>query len=421
MPDIITVELIRKIFPKMALSQAQIFVAKQNVLAEILETPERAALCCAHLQVETAGFDGAIVKNLTESTAYSAKNVVANWPHRYPNVAAVQERFGTAPGWQRGLFDEIYGYEPDGETPRMGNRPGTHDGSTYIGRGGPQITGREGYATIGRMIGVDLVNNPQLCASPELQPDIIAAYWKWKKLSRFADANPVDVLGSRKAWNGGKIGLAVVQKSYAKFLKIITDYVPTTAAPSGAVIVSNAKVDPLVKRIQQQLISFGYHELGDDDGQFGGKTQGTIKTFFKDRGIASSSDYPECSNVLNDEISKAQAERWHRKIAPGRAFATADEISTKVGSIAPTQSAGFFAKIGAWFGGLTATAKGAMLLAPDLNDQSYSYIGMIKSIWNDIPDWVFPVGVFIIAVIIIRQTTKAKTETVSDYQQGKIN
>lgn len=416
----LTQELMRRIFPKMSANQAQIFVNKQNVMAEILASSKRFALCCAHVQVETAGFNNAIVHNLTENTAYSAKNVVANWPHRYPSVAAVQSHFGTGPDWQRNLFDEIYGYEPDGKTPRMGNRPGTHDGSTYIGRGAPQITGRDGYATIGKMIGVDLVNQPELAASPDLQPDIIAAFWKWKKLSPVADLG--NIVLSRKLWNGGKIGLDVVQKNYPRFLKIIEDYNPTSAARADVIIAPTAKVDENLRTIQQDLISLGYYEIGKSDGQFGGKTQGAIKAFFTDRGMIDViSNYPDCAGVLNNSINAALLEGWHRPIAPGRAYATADDIAPKVSSIAPTKSAGFFAKIGAWFTGVTATGKAAFLLAPDLNSESYSYISFIKEIWNEIPDWVFPAAIFIIAIIIVRQTTKAKTETVSAYQQGKIN
>ncbi|MGJ5136302.1 MULTISPECIES: hypothetical protein [unclassified Bradyrhizobium] len=56
-------------------------------------------------------------------------------PNRFAWVAAVRARFGTVPGWQLKAFDEIY-------EDHMGNRPGTHDGLTYIGRGGPQWNGR---------------------------------------------------------------------------------------------------------------------------------------------------------------------------------------------------------------------------------------------------------------------------------------
>ena len=408
---ILTIELMRKIFPRMSIEQAQIFVDKQAVMNEITASAQRLAVCFANVQVETAGFDNRIVKNLTESKAYTAANVVKNWPNRYGSIAAVQQRFGTGPGWQDKMFDEIYGN-------RMGNRPNTNDGSHFIGRGAPQITGRDGYATIGRMIGVDLVNNPERCADPQLQPDIIAAYWKWKKLSGPADAG--DLVEVRRRWNGGKIGLKVVEASYPKFHRIIEGYEPATAAVNVQPATSN--VDETLRGYQTDLKKLGYFEIGDEDGRFGGRTQGAIKAFFIDRGIIDvSSNYPACASLLNKTMNEAFSEGWHRPVAPARAFATADDIKANVESVQPTQRAGLFAKIGAWFTGVTATGKAAFLLAPDLNDQSYSYIGYIKAFWNDIPDWVFPAAIFVIAIIIVRQTTKAKTATVDAYQQGKIN
>src|SRR5262245_37411466 len=67
---------------------------------------------------------------------------------------------------------------------RMGNRKDTNDGSTYIGRGGPQITGRDGYAEVGKRCKLDLFGNPNLPSAPENQPAILAAFWTWKNLNR---------------------------------------------------------------------------------------------------------------------------------------------------------------------------------------------------------------------------------------------
>lgn len=62
---------------------------------------------------------------------------------------------------------------------RMGNdKPG--DGFKYRGRGFIQITGKENYDKIGKMIGVDLVTNPDLANDPEIAAKIIPAYFKLK-------------------------------------------------------------------------------------------------------------------------------------------------------------------------------------------------------------------------------------------------
>jgi putative chitinase len=121
------------------------------------------------------------------------------WPNRFSGAAAVQAKYGTGAGWQKKAFDDIYGN-------RMGNRPGTPDGSTYIGRGGPQWTGRDGYAALERLTGLPAVINPAVASQIDKQPEVCVAFWTWKNLNRFADAG--DFTGCVKAWNGGTNGMA---------------------------------------------------------------------------------------------------------------------------------------------------------------------------------------------------------------------
>ena len=188
----------RAIFPKAPAEIIDAFVANSAVLdkAGITETRTRLAFALANVEHECAGYT---IKKLTENINYTSKRMAAVFPSRFKSAAAVEKKFGTAKGWQKKAFDDIYGN-------RMGNRKGTNDGSTYIGRGGPQITGRDGYKEVGSRCGLDLVNNPELASAPENQPAILAAFWTWKKLNKLADAG--DFKGCVKAWNGGTNGLA---------------------------------------------------------------------------------------------------------------------------------------------------------------------------------------------------------------------
>lgn len=207
----ITYDLFDEIFSNAPDAIADAFINKQEILVDkgILQTAERFAMCCANLMVETSGFTR---KNLTENIMYTSKRMAQVWPNRFRNAAAVEAKYGTAPGWQLKAFDDIYGN-------RMGNRPGTHDGSAFIGRGGPQITGRDGYAEIGKRINVDLVNHPELASSAILQPSITAAFWDWKNANHYADNR--DLTGLRKAWNGGTNGLDEVRNQYTRISKIL--------------------------------------------------------------------------------------------------------------------------------------------------------------------------------------------------------
>lgn len=188
----------RALFPKAPQAVIDAFAASGHRLARagITENETRLAYAVANVAHECGGFT---IKGLTENINYSAERMAAVWPNRFASAEAVRAKYGSGPGWRVKAFNDIYGG-------RMGNRIGTDDGSRYIGRAGPQITGRNGYAEVGKRAGLDLVNHPELATLPEHQPAILAAFWEWKDLNRFADKG--DFLGCVKAWNGGTNGLA---------------------------------------------------------------------------------------------------------------------------------------------------------------------------------------------------------------------
>ena len=84
---------------------------------------------------------------------------------------------------------------------RMGNTsPG--DGYKYIGRGYIQLTGKENYTKVGKLIGVDLVNNPELANDPEIAAKIVPAFFKvgGKKPADLENIDvAIDTVGSASA------------------------------------------------------------------------------------------------------------------------------------------------------------------------------------------------------------------------------
>lgn len=54
---------------------------------------------------------------------------------------------------------------------------GPTDGYKYRGRGYNQLTGRANYATTGKALGVDLINNPDLLAKPEIAAAALVDYF----------------------------------------------------------------------------------------------------------------------------------------------------------------------------------------------------------------------------------------------------
>lgn len=230
----LTPDGMRKMFPRAPQAVLDAFVAKQDSAltpSGANYTRPRLKLLFANVSHESGGFS---IRNLTENINYTAERMAAVWPNRFKNAASVRAKYGTDLGWQKKAFDDIYGG-------RMGNRPGTSDGSTYIGRGGPQWTGRDGYAALERAINWPAVATPEVASQPDLQPEVCAAFWSWKKLNVKADTG--DFLGAVKAWNGGTNGLAD-RKAEAARMSAIIDALPgspPTPAPPKDVVKDATK------------------------------------------------------------------------------------------------------------------------------------------------------------------------------------
>lgn len=201
----LTHENVKAIFPKAPAAVVDAFVAKQQILADagVTATRPRFADFCANIEHECDGFNvNGFVKNLTENIeAYSHGRMAQVWPGRFPGGGAqVAARFGTAPRWQYRAFDVIYGN-------RMGNGgPETHDGSKYIGRGGPQWTGKDGYRVVQELTGLPALAQPEVVCQLDKQPEVCTAFWRWKRMNRYSDTG--NWIGLVKSWNGGTNGLA---------------------------------------------------------------------------------------------------------------------------------------------------------------------------------------------------------------------
>lgn len=142
-----------------------------------------------------------------ENLYYSAVRMTQVWPSRFRTVAAA------APYAQNGraLANRVY-------NGRMGNRPGTDDGWNYRGRGLIQITGRDGYAQVGKIAGLDLVGNPSLANEPANLLPVAAAFWTWKGLNKRAtDTSDAALIACTKIINGGTNGLADRRSWFAKW------------------------------------------------------------------------------------------------------------------------------------------------------------------------------------------------------------
>lgn len=125
--------------------------ASESVFARFgITTPTLAAHVMAQLSHE-CGAGQEVVENLD----YTAARMMQVWPSRFPTPASAAP-YAHNP---RALANKVY-------NGRMGNRAGSDDGWSYRGRGAAQTTGRESYARLAALTGLDLVNDPELLLDP---------------------------------------------------------------------------------------------------------------------------------------------------------------------------------------------------------------------------------------------------------------
>jgi predicted chitinase len=134
------------------------------------------------------------------------------------------------------FMEEIWGptavqnrYEPPSDkATELGNtQPG--DGRRYRGRGVIQLTGRANYQTFSDELGVDLVGNPDLVATPQFAFETAGLFWKLKGLNELADVQ--DFTAITRRINGGLNGLANRQKYYEIAKELLSAEEPGQSLP----------------------------------------------------------------------------------------------------------------------------------------------------------------------------------------------
>lgn len=138
---------------------------------------------------------------LQENINYSAARACQVWPSRFSSEADCYSKVGSSandPDFHVKLIDNVYGG-------RNGNRPGTHDGSVFIGRGLSQVTGRGAYQALGEKVGLDLLSHPELVKDPAHALECGVA--DFVICGCLPPAQADDVVGVTRRLNGGLTGL----------------------------------------------------------------------------------------------------------------------------------------------------------------------------------------------------------------------
>jgi hypothetical protein len=120
-----------------------------------------------------------------------------------------QSKYNTAPGGVPfGLYDP-----PSQIAKNLGNTQ-VGDGARFKGRGYVQLTGRYNYARVGKQMGIDLENNPDLGCDGATAGVILAQFLKNNESKIRAALAANDLKTARKLVNGGSLGLEEFSEAY---------------------------------------------------------------------------------------------------------------------------------------------------------------------------------------------------------------
>ena len=148
------------------------------------------------------------IKSIEEGKVQSAQRASEIWSISREEAQQLLD----SGGW-KALYNDVYGWSGNS----LGNRPGTNDGSDFIGRGFIQITGRSNYKRYGDMIGVDFMNNPELLLDKDIAAKATIAYMKDR-------GNPKDIESSLRAVGGITESWPKKRKFYQEFKSMGSPY-----------------------------------------------------------------------------------------------------------------------------------------------------------------------------------------------------
>ena len=117
----------------------------------------------AQIKAESGG------ESKTENLNYTPEQLMKMFPKKFKDIADAQAIVAQG---QEAIGNRIYGG-------RMGNE--ANEGFKYRGRGLIQLTGKDNYRKFGNLLGLDLVNNPDLASDPEVAKNIAVAYFREKE------------------------------------------------------------------------------------------------------------------------------------------------------------------------------------------------------------------------------------------------
>lgn len=186
------------------------------------------------------------------------------------------------------------------------------------------------------------------------------------------------------------------------------------SAPNN-VQIPHGQASGSIEAVQRRLKAMGYHEVGELDGKWGGRTAAGIAAFMNDRQMTGT---PAITPELLAELDEAEAEPFKRPIAPARAEAQAPQVAPKL----ETVNASWWSQATAWLLGLPAAAVGTAKAflgdgdgdgTPDVLKSAYEFAA-------NVPSQYYAWAVAGACAVIAYKAYRAKKAAVTAYQEGRL-
>jgi putative chitinase len=128
-------------------------------------------------------------------------------------------------------------------------------------------------AEVGAIAGLDLVNQPELVASPDHALHVACAFWEWKGLNKHCDSGDYEAVTRRVS--GGLLGLQDRKAWLDKVRRVLASPPAPENQPPPALVVA----------VQRALQKKGYTEIGAADGDIGPRSIAAITRFRLAQGL----------------------------------------------------------------------------------------------------------------------------------------
>jgi putative chitinase len=317
----ITEAAIRRVAPRARQDYVEALLNGKEVFDKYgINTPVRLAHFLAQIVHESGGLTIS-----RENMDYTARRIRQVWPTR-PEAA----KFANNP---QGLANCVY-------NGRMGNRRGSDDGWRFRGGGLLQTTGRWNYETIGKAIGVDLGERPELIE--DAMVSLKAAAHEFSKFISYCDMGERGLRAVSNGINRGNaasslapIGWEDRQLCFQKAMNALS--IPAIDNNDGILEVGDHGEE--VEALQKRLAALNY-PVGKIDGVFGSRVRAAVLAYQAENGLSMDGKAgPKTLASLASETAVAMP-------LGDRATATKEEVRAAIPELKATDAVKTLAKAG---------------------------------------------------------------------------